>query len=97
MPTVKASTFADPADVAAFKKAKAAGKTDAQAFKVGDNGIGKWGDFTATETAAMCALPREDWEEKMGQGQRRARQKGRRYLQRKNGRRRTARHDARKS
>lgn len=57
---VKASSFADPADVRAFKKCKATGKSDQECFKVGDNGIGKWGDDT-TANKPMCALPREDW------------------------------------
>lgn len=39
-----ATTFADPADIRAFKRCKAQGKTDQQCFKVGDNGIGCWGD-----------------------------------------------------
>lgn len=57
---VKASSFADPADVAAFQRCKAAGGTDLACFKVGDNGIGCWGDRT-TGKVPMCALPREDW------------------------------------
>ncbi|HEX7723701.1 MAG TPA: hypothetical protein VF397_16185 [Pyrinomonadaceae bacterium] len=69
MPTVTASSFADPKDVAAYKKAIAQGKTEAQALKVGDNGIGAWGDNTATEDVAMCALPPEDWKAKWGSGQ----------------------------
>lgn len=58
--TGKASSFADPADVRAFKKCKAQGKSDQECFKVGDNGIGKWGTDT-TQNRPMCALPREDW------------------------------------
>ena len=58
---VKASSFADPVDVAAFKRCKAKGGTDQECFKVGDNGIGKWGDDT-TGPVPMCALPPEDWE-----------------------------------
>src|SRR5262245_42180808 len=42
MPIVVASSFADPQDVAAYKKAIAQGKTAEEALKVGDNGIGKW-------------------------------------------------------
>ena len=57
---VIASSFADPADVLAFRRAKLKGMTDQQAFKVGDNGIGCWGDDT-TAPAPMCALPPEDW------------------------------------
>lgn len=56
----KASSFADPKDITAFKKCKATGKSDLECFKVGDNGIGKWGDDTTVDKP-MCALPREDW------------------------------------
>lgn len=58
---VLASSFADPADVASFKRCKAKGGTDQQCFKVGDNGIGRWGDDTTTDVP-MCALPPEDWD-----------------------------------
>lgn len=51
-----ASSFADPADVEAFKKCKATGKTDLQCFKVGDNGIGQFGKITAQEDEAMVAV-----------------------------------------
>lgn len=63
---VKASSFADPADVRAFKKCKAKGKSDQECFKVGDNGIGCWGDSTAEGSGPSCALPPEDMEEKWG-------------------------------
>jgi hypothetical protein len=55
-----ASSFADPADVASFRRCKAKGKTDKACFKVGDNGIGLWGDDT-TVTKPYCALPRDVW------------------------------------
>lgn len=58
--SVMASSFADPADIAAFRRCKAEGKTDKQCFAVGDNGIGKWGADT-TADIPMCALPPEDW------------------------------------
>lgn len=51
-----ASSFADPDDIAAFKKAKASGLTDNQAFEIGDNAIGCWGDSTAEGTGPSCAL-----------------------------------------
>lgn len=57
---VKASSFADPADVRAFRRCKATGKSGQECFKVGDNGIGRWGDDT-TKPVPMCALPPEDW------------------------------------
>lgn len=57
---VFASSFADSADVARFRRCKELGGTDQQCFKVGDNGIGKWGD-DCTAAKAMCALPPEDW------------------------------------
>lgn len=56
-----ATSFADPADIKAFRKCKAQGKTDQECFKVGDNGIGKWGRDT-TKDIPMCALPRDLWE-----------------------------------
>ena len=56
MPIVIASSFADPKDIAAYKKAIAEGKTEAEALKVGDNGIGKWGDNTARDDVPMCAF-----------------------------------------
>lgn len=55
-----ASSFADPADIKAFKKCKATGKSDKACFAVGDNGRGKWGADT-TADVPMCALPPEDW------------------------------------
>lgn len=69
MPTVTASSFADPKDVAAYKKAIAEGKSEKDALKVGDNGIGAWGDNTARDDVPMCALPPEDWKAKWSTGQ----------------------------
>lgn len=63
--TVKATSFADPEDVKKFKQCIAQGHTENFCFKVGDNGIGKWGDDT-TQPFPMCALPPEDWEPKWG-------------------------------
>jgi len=55
-----ASSFADPADVVAFNKCKAQGKTDQQCFKVGDNCIGQFGKITAQDTVAMVAVHADD-------------------------------------
>lgn len=63
---VLASSFADLADVRAYERCKAQGKTDRECFKVGDNGIGCWGDRTAQEEIPMCALPPEDMIAKFG-------------------------------
>lgn len=52
----KASSFADPADVAAFKKCKAQGRTDQDCFSVGDNGIGAWGADTTDESIPYVAV-----------------------------------------
>lgn len=57
---VLASSFADPADVDAFHRCKRRGGTDQECLRVGDNGIGLWGDDT-TANRPMCALPPEDW------------------------------------
>lgn len=63
---VLASSFADPADVRAYNRAKAAGKSDKEAFKLGDNGVGCFGDFTAQLVTPMCALPPDDMITKFG-------------------------------
>lgn len=56
---VDASSFADPADVAAFKKCKATGKSDLQCFAVGDNGIGQFGKVTAQDHTPMIAVHKD--------------------------------------
>jgi hypothetical protein len=58
--TAIASSFADPADVVAFKKCKAQGKSDNECFKVGDNGIGQFGKITAQTQTAMVAIHASD-------------------------------------
>jgi hypothetical protein len=63
---VVASDFASLADLAAFRRAKARGLTDKQAFAIGDNGVGCWGDLTAQNHTPMCALPPDDMIEKFG-------------------------------
>lgn len=63
---VVASSFADPKDVEAFNRCRAQGKTEQECFKVGDNGIGCWGDNTAQGQIAMCALPPDDMIEEWG-------------------------------
>jgi hypothetical protein len=66
MPRGKASSFADPADVAAFWRCKKRGGSDQQCFKVGDNGVGCWGDDCSAGSGPSCALPPEDMIEKWG-------------------------------
>ena len=56
----EASSFADPADVRAFQRCKAQGKTDQACFKVGDNGIGQFGKITAQDHTAMVAIHKDD-------------------------------------
>jgi hypothetical protein len=63
---VKASSFADPADVAAFRRCKAKGGSDKQCFRVGDNGIGFWHDDTSQGSGPSCALPPETMVEEWG-------------------------------
>jgi hypothetical protein len=55
---VIASSFADPQDLADFKR------TGSLAH--GDNGLGAWGDTTAQTVTPMCALPPEDILERWG-------------------------------
>jgi hypothetical protein len=64
---VTASSFADPADVVAYKKCLKSGKTEKQCLAVGDNGIGLWGDDT-TVAKPICALPPDDWLAKWKKG-----------------------------
>lgn len=59
--TVKATSFADPADVAAFKHCKAQGNSDMTCFARGDNGVGKWNDDCTAGSGPACALPPEEW------------------------------------
>ncbi len=61
-----ASSFADPADVVAFKKCKAQGKTDQQCFKVGDNGVGQFGKITAQDHTPMVAVHADDMKARWG-------------------------------
>ena len=55
-----ASSFADLADVRAFKRAKAKGMTDQEAFRYGDNGIGCFGDDVTTLKIPYVAVPPDD-------------------------------------
>ncbi len=56
----KASSFADTKDVAAFRRCKAQGKSDQQCFKLGDNGIGCYGDDTTNEAIPYVAIRPDD-------------------------------------
>ena len=58
---VIASSFANDADLAAYRRAKARGMSDQQAFRLGDNGVGCWGDSCVEGSGPRCALPPEDW------------------------------------
>lgn len=62
----KASSFADPADVVAFHRCKAEGKSDQACFAVGDNGIGQFGKNTAQDTIPMVAVHHDDMVAKWG-------------------------------
>ena len=54
-----ASSFADPSDIRRFNRCKAEGKSDQECFRVGDNGIGFWGDDCSAGSGPSCALPPE--------------------------------------
>lgn len=62
----KASSFADPADVAAFNRCKATGKSDVQCFAVGDNGIGQFGKITAQTHTPMVAVHKTEMVSRWG-------------------------------
>lgn len=61
-----ASSFADLADVRAFKRAKAKGMSDQEAFRYGDNGIGCFGDDVTTLKIPYVAVPPDDMVERWG-------------------------------
>jgi len=61
-----ASSFADPADIIAFRKAKARGLTDKQAFRYGDNGIGCFGDDVSLVTTPYVAVTPDAMIERWG-------------------------------
>jgi hypothetical protein len=61
-----ASSFADPADVRAFKRCKEEGGSDAHCFGLGDNGVGCWEDDCSEGSGPSCALPPDDMIEKFG-------------------------------
>lgn len=62
----QASSFADPADIRAFKKCKGKGYSDEHCFAVGDNGLGYWDDSTVEGTGNSCALHKSLLREKFG-------------------------------
>lgn len=61
-----ATSFADPRDIAAFRRAKANGATDQEAFRVGDNGVGLWGDDCSEGSGPSCAVPPDDMIDQWG-------------------------------
>lgn len=63
---VKASSFADPADVRGFRRCKTQGHSDSYCFGFGDNGIGFTGRDCTDESVPYVALPPEDWAPKWG-------------------------------
>lgn len=65
---VTATSFADRTDLALYHRLINEGETPAQARRLADNGVGKWGDDTTSTTIPMCALPRDDWVAKWGSG-----------------------------
>lgn len=68
---VKASSFADPADISGFRRCKARGNSDDYCFAYGDNGKG-FGNLTdcTDESIPYVALPRDYWTERFGSASR---------------------------
>ena len=58
---VKASSFADPADVVAFKKCLKSGKTAKQCLAVGDNGIGSGATIRPSPSPYARSRRRTGW------------------------------------
>lgn len=67
MNKVNATSFADPADIRAFRRCKDRGGSDDYCFKKGDNGIGLWGDDVSEGTGPSCALPPDDMIDRWGE------------------------------
>jgi hypothetical protein len=63
---VKATSFADPADVRAFNRCKAEGHSDQYCFKVGDNGVGCWGDDCSEGSGLSVAVTPDDMTTRWG-------------------------------
>lgn len=57
--TVYASSFADPDDIRHFRECKDKGNSNKYCFRVGDNGIGAWGDDCTEGSGPSCALSPE--------------------------------------
>jgi len=53
---MKATSFADEADLRAFNRAIHEGKSTREGLEVGDNGMGAWGKSTVKGTGACVAL-----------------------------------------
>ena len=53
---LRATSFADAADLRAYNRALQSGRTGRQALEVGDNGIGAWGKSTVAGTGPCVAL-----------------------------------------
>lgn len=87
---VKATSFADPKDLFAFRKWYKIYRADGfshdaatnRAFKKGDNGIGFTGLDCSDPSICYCALPREVWTARWGKAQNAA---GRRVIVTYNG------------
>lgn len=60
------SSFADPADIRAFKQCKTTGRSDVSCFNEGDNGIGQFGQITAQDTIPMVAINGEEMKDRWG-------------------------------
>jgi len=53
---IRATSFADPADLRAYNRARFNGKSHSEALAVGDNGLGAGGLSTVAGTGPCCAF-----------------------------------------
>ena len=56
----KATSFATYKDLVNYAKCRNAGGSETACYAKGDNGVGCWGDVTATERVPMVAVPLKD-------------------------------------
>lgn len=61
-----ATSFATYKDLLGYIKCLLSGGTETSCYAKGDNGIGCWGDVTATEKLAAVAVPKNEMKAKFG-------------------------------
>ena len=61
-----ATSFATYKDLLGYIKCLLSGGTETSCYAKGDNGIGCWGDVTATQKVSAVAVPKSEMKKKFG-------------------------------